>query len=51
VGFEARFAPDELDAAGAASMVAAALQNPFTKNNLRAVEERDLQALLAAARV
>jgi alcohol dehydrogenase class IV len=50
VGFEPRFAPDELDDAGASSMVAAALQNPFTQNNLRPVEKTDLQALLAGAR-
>ncbi|HEX4730210.1 MAG TPA: iron-containing alcohol dehydrogenase [Solirubrobacterales bacterium] len=50
VGFTARFGPDELDDDGAASMVAAALQNPFTKNNLRAAEESDLRGLLAAAR-
>jgi alcohol dehydrogenase class IV len=50
VGFAARFGPDELDDEGAASMVAAALQNPFTANNLRAAEEPDLRGLLAAAR-
>jgi alcohol dehydrogenase class IV len=50
VGFKARFAAGELSDEDAASMVAAALQNPFTQNNLRPVEETDLQALLAAAR-
>jgi alcohol dehydrogenase class IV len=50
VGFTARFGPGELDDEGAASMVAAALQNPFTANNLRAADEADLRALLAAAR-
>jgi alcohol dehydrogenase class IV len=50
VGFEPRFAPGELDDEGAASMVAAALQNPFTANNLRAADESDLRNLLAAAR-
>lgn len=50
VGFEACFAADELGDEGAASMVAAARQNPFTKNNLRPVEEADLQGLLTAAR-
>jgi alcohol dehydrogenase class IV len=50
VGFTARFGPGELDDEGAASMVAAALQNPFTANNLRAADEADLRGLLAAAR-
>ena len=50
VGFEARFRPEELGDEGAASMVAAALQNPFTANNLRPAEESDLRNLLAAAR-
>ncbi|HEX3736953.1 MAG TPA: iron-containing alcohol dehydrogenase, partial [Solirubrobacterales bacterium] len=50
VGFTARFKPGELDDEGAASMVAAALQNPFTANNLRPADEADLRALLAAAR-
>lgn len=50
VGFEARFAPEELDDDGAASMVAAALRNPFTANNLRPAVESDLQGLLASAR-
>ncbi|HEX4751707.1 MAG TPA: iron-containing alcohol dehydrogenase [Solirubrobacterales bacterium] len=50
VGFEPRFAPDELDDEGAASMVAAALQNPFTANNLRPADAADLRGLLAAAR-
>jgi alcohol dehydrogenase class IV len=50
VDFEARFAPGELSEEGAASMVAAALQNPFTQNNLRPVDKADLQSLLAAAR-
>lgn len=50
VGFTARFGPEELDDEGAASMVAAALQNPFTANNLRPAEESDLRNLLAAAR-
>jgi alcohol dehydrogenase class IV len=50
VGFEARFAPGELGDEGAASMVAAALQNPFTANNVREADESDLRDLLAAAR-
>ncbi|MFT3864252.1 MAG: iron-containing alcohol dehydrogenase [Solirubrobacterales bacterium] len=50
VGFVPRFAPDELDDAGAASMVAAALQNPFLQNNARPADEGDLSALLRAAR-
>jgi alcohol dehydrogenase class IV len=50
VGFEPRFAPQELDDEGAASMVAAALQNPFRANNLRPADESDLRDLLAAAR-
>jgi alcohol dehydrogenase class IV len=50
VGFKARFAPGELGDEGAASMVAAALQNPFTANNVREADESDLRDLLAAAR-
>lgn len=50
VGFEPRFAPGELDEAGAGAMVAAALENPFTANNLREAAEPDLRAILAAAR-
>lgn len=50
VAFTPRFAPDELTDDAAASMVAAALQNPFTANNLREADEPALRALLAAAR-
>jgi alcohol dehydrogenase class IV len=50
VGFSPRFKPGELDDEGTGSMVAAALQNPFTANNLRTADEADLRALLAAAR-
>jgi alcohol dehydrogenase class IV len=50
VGFEPRFKDGELSDDGAASMVAAALQNPFTANNLRTADEADLHVLLAAAR-
>jgi alcohol dehydrogenase class IV len=50
LGFKARFAPGELDDAGAAAMVAAALANPFTANNLREATEPDLRAILTAAR-
>jgi alcohol dehydrogenase class IV len=49
IGFEPRFGP-ELDDAGAEAMVAAALENPFTANNLREATEPDLRAILAAAR-
>jgi alcohol dehydrogenase class IV len=50
IGFEPRFSPGELDDDGAATMVAAALANPFTANNLRPAGEPELRALLAAAR-
>lgn len=50
VAFTPRFAADELSDEGAASMVAAALQNPFTANNARPADEADLRELLAATR-
>ena len=50
VDFDPRFKPGELTDEGAASMVTAALQNPFTKNNLRPADEADLRTLLDAAR-
>lgn len=50
LGVEPRFATGELDDAGAEAMVAAALENPFTANNLREAGEADLRAILAAAR-
>jgi alcohol dehydrogenase class IV len=49
VGFEPRFAPGEVSAADADAMVAAALSNPFTRNNCRPAGEGDMRALLAAA--
>ena len=49
VGFEASFAAEELDAAAAEAMVAAALEHPFRANNARAADEGDLRALLRSA--
>jgi alcohol dehydrogenase class IV len=51
IAFKPRFKDGELSDADAASMVAAALENPFTANNLREAGEPELQALLAAARL
>jgi alcohol dehydrogenase class IV len=49
IGFEARFAPDEIGAPGAEAMVAAAMSNPFRQMNRRPSTEADLRALMAAA--
>jgi alcohol dehydrogenase class IV len=49
IGFGTSFARDELSARDGELMVAAAMSNPFRANNLRAAEESDLRALLAAA--
>lgn len=48
LGIEARWAPGELAADDAESMIRAALANPFRRNNRRLAEERDLRAILAA---
>lgn len=50
VAFEPRFAPAELSDADAEAMLAAALANPFTANNVRAAGEAELRALLDASR-
>lgn len=50
VGFAPRFEDGELSDEGAASMIAAALENPFTANNARDASKADLRSLLAAAR-
>jgi alcohol dehydrogenase class IV len=47
--FDASFAPGDLDAADTDGMVEAALLNPFSANNVRPAEERDLRRILAAA--
>jgi alcohol dehydrogenase class IV len=49
IGFEASFAPEELSAADAGLMVAAALGNPFLANNRRAAGEAELRDLMAQA--
>ncbi|HEY2600719.1 MAG TPA: iron-containing alcohol dehydrogenase [Thermoleophilaceae bacterium] len=49
IGFEARFAPDEIGAARADAMVAAAMSNPFRQTNRRPSSEADLRGLMAAA--
>ena len=48
LGIEARWHPDELNAAGAESMIQAALANPFHANNRRLASEAELGAILAA---
>lgn len=50
LGFDPHFGEGELDDAGCEAMVAAALQNPFTTNNLAPAAEPQMRAVLAAAR-
>jgi alcohol dehydrogenase class IV len=50
IGFEARFAAGEVDEAGSAAMVAAAMANPFRENNRREAGQEELWGLLRAAR-
>jgi alcohol dehydrogenase class IV len=49
IGFEARFTPGEVTAAGAQAMVDAAMSNPFRENNRRETGVEELRALLEAA--
>ena len=48
IGFVPRFAPGELSAEDAGTMVAVALENPFLGNNRRPLAEADLRSLMAA---
>ena len=49
IGARSAFAPGELSAEGAASMVAAALENPVRANNVVPAGEAELRAILARA--
>ena len=49
IGFERRFATDEIDGSAAKAMVSVALASPLSDNNTRAPEPADLRTLLEGA--
>ena len=51
IGFEPRFATDEIDGSAAKGMVRVALASPLSDNNTRAAEPADLRTLLEGAGV